>query len=252
MNATIHQPYFLPWLGYFSKLAFSDVFVVLDNVHFRKRHFLDRTKIVNMQGEIRWLSLPTGQHFQENYREVTIAQTDKDYVDKLLKTIEYSYAKTRYFDSEWPEIHNLLISALSNSNLIDINMEIIKDLMIYLNIKLPTIYYASQVSSFCEDATEKILIICKAIGINTIVVGTGKSLQVHDWHKITSSGVEIREQDYLNNHPIYYQSRRKVSGFQKGLNILDSVFNAGKHNTREFITNIQHLPKPLDSSLFTL
>lgn len=205
-----------------------------------------------MQGEIRWLSLPVGQHFQEIYCDVTVNQANKDYVSKLLRTIKYSYAKTRYFDLEWPEVSALLKSALTKSNLIDINMEIITGLMSYLNIKIPEIYYASKMSGINVDATEKILIICKVVGVSKIVIGTGKSLHVHDWQKITHAGIEVCEQDYLNNHPIYYQSRRKLSGFQKGLNILDALFNAGKDSTREFVTNMKYFPKTIDSSSFTL
>lgn len=49
MIATIHRPYFLPWMGYFSKLFYSDIFIVMDDVNFTKRHFIDRTKIINPQ-----------------------------------------------------------------------------------------------------------------------------------------------------------------------------------------------------------
>ena len=76
MKVAIHQAYFIPWLGYFSKLAYSDIFVVLDNVLFRKRHYFDRTRIVNMHGEIRWLSLPVGQNFGKKCREVNLGLQD--------------------------------------------------------------------------------------------------------------------------------------------------------------------------------
>lgn len=30
-TAVIHRPYFLPWLGYFTKLVYADTFIVQDN-----------------------------------------------------------------------------------------------------------------------------------------------------------------------------------------------------------------------------
>ena len=37
MIVTIHQPHYLPWLGYFAKMDQADVFVLLDNVQFKKQ-----------------------------------------------------------------------------------------------------------------------------------------------------------------------------------------------------------------------
>ena len=34
MRVAIHQPNFLPWLGWFDKLARADVFVLLDSTQF--------------------------------------------------------------------------------------------------------------------------------------------------------------------------------------------------------------------------
>ena len=36
MVVIIHQPQYLPWIGYFDKLNRADVFVLLDNVQYKK------------------------------------------------------------------------------------------------------------------------------------------------------------------------------------------------------------------------
>ena len=36
MRVTIHQPQFLPWLGYLDKIDQADLFIVLDSVQFKK------------------------------------------------------------------------------------------------------------------------------------------------------------------------------------------------------------------------
>ena len=41
MIVSIHQPNYLPWLGYFDKIKRSDLFVIFDDVQFPrgKKHF---------------------------------------------------------------------------------------------------------------------------------------------------------------------------------------------------------------------
>ena len=47
MIVSIHQPNYLPWLGFFDKIKQSDYFVIFDNVQFPrgKNHFGHRNKI---------------------------------------------------------------------------------------------------------------------------------------------------------------------------------------------------------------
>ena len=56
----IHQPNFLPWLGWFDKLARADVFVLLDHVQFPRTSrgtYVNRVKLL-VGGKDAWVTAP--------------------------------------------------------------------------------------------------------------------------------------------------------------------------------------------------
>ena len=57
MIVAIHQPNFLPWMGYFWKIAHVDRFVFLDNVQFSKGSYQNRVKVKGPQGP-HWMTIP--------------------------------------------------------------------------------------------------------------------------------------------------------------------------------------------------
>ena len=57
MIVGIHQPEYLPWLGFFDKISQSDIFVMLDNVQYEKNYFQNRNRI-RIQSGWAWLTVP--------------------------------------------------------------------------------------------------------------------------------------------------------------------------------------------------
>ena len=53
----IHQPGYLPWLGFFKKIMSSEIFVFLDDVQYEKNGWHNRNKIKTKEGSI-WLTVP--------------------------------------------------------------------------------------------------------------------------------------------------------------------------------------------------
>ena len=49
MIVSIHQPQYMPWLPYFSKIASCDTFVFLDDVQFQKNGIQNRNQLKNSQ-----------------------------------------------------------------------------------------------------------------------------------------------------------------------------------------------------------
>ena len=73
MILSVHQPQYLPWLGYFDKVADSDLFVFLDLPQYKKREFQNRNRIKGPQGEI-WLAVPvlSKGKFEQPIKDVEI------------------------------------------------------------------------------------------------------------------------------------------------------------------------------------
>ncbi len=89
MVISIHQPNYFPWLGYFYKIAQSDVFVLLDDVQFSNEGMHNYHYIKTPQGSLR-LKIPVEQHIGDLIMEVKT----KDFLgwkEKHIKTIEANY-----------------------------------------------------------------------------------------------------------------------------------------------------------------
>ena len=73
MICAVHQPNFLPYLGFFDKLYRCDVFVLYDTAQFVKREFHNRNRIIGTHGEPQWLTVPVSVRFGQRIADVSIA-----------------------------------------------------------------------------------------------------------------------------------------------------------------------------------
>ena len=101
----IHQPNYLPWLGYFEKIRRADVFVFLDDCQFSKGSYTNRVRI----GQGEWLTLPVSNSFGAAINETKIA--DPDWLEKHLARLEETYKKAKCFKQVWPDISGMLRTA---------------------------------------------------------------------------------------------------------------------------------------------
>src|SRR5574337_272407 len=118
----IHQPNFFPWLGYFNKIARSDMFIVMDNVQFPKKggSWLNRMQLV-INGKATWVTMPIVRAYS-GLRCINEMQIDNTapWRAKLLKTIEINCARAPFFSVVFPfltEVVNNPTDRLAKYNL---------------------------------------------------------------------------------------------------------------------------------------
>ena len=91
MIVSIHQPQYVPWLPYFSKIARADTFVILDNVQFQKNGLHNRNELKNSNGRF-WLTVPVSAHLGDKLNEVKTVNTG--WSKKHIKSIYLNYGKS--------------------------------------------------------------------------------------------------------------------------------------------------------------
>jgi len=215
MKVAIHQPNYMPWLGFFYKMLKSDIFVLLDNVQYEKNSFINRVKIKTPQGA-NWLTLSIKRKFPQLIKDAELINFQKDR-KKHLKTIELNYKKTKYFDYLFPELKKILEKDWRY--LADLNIELIKLLKEKLGIKTK-LEIASRYD-FQGKSDELLINICKKFEADVYLSGKG-GWKYQDEEKFKKAGIKLEYTDFI--HPIYPQL---WGDFVPGLSIIDLLFNCG-------------------------
>ena len=90
MRLAIMQPYFLPYIGYFQLMSAVDKFVLLDDVNFINRGWINRNRIA-VNGEPHWVTLPLAKASQNRLISEIELVDDPSWKRKTLRTVELSY-----------------------------------------------------------------------------------------------------------------------------------------------------------------
>lgn len=225
MIVSVHQPHFLPWLGYFNKIANSDVFVWLHNVQFRKNYYQNRVKIKGTSGNAQWLTVPVHASLESKIDEVTLA--DPEHLGKIASTVEHCYARASYMEELWLPLREVLQQ--SHQRLDPLNRQLFDVLMEMLEFDCRVVR-AGEIEAR-DDPTLRLIDICRHLGADAYLAGAGsrKYLDVEAFEK---HSIQVIWQNFIENHPVYDQLR---GDFIPGLSIVDTLFNVGVQQTRQLI-----------------
>lgn len=228
MIVSIHQPHFLPWLGYFNKVFNSDTFVWLHNVQFRKNYFQNRTKIKNSDTDQElWLTIPVKASIHDNIDQVKIA--DARWANRAVKTIEQYYRKAPYFK----DYFSRLTQHFATSELLDeINYRTVMVLLHELKYE-GKVVRMEELNIDTLDPNLRLIEICNKLGSNHYIAGKGGKnyVDIEQWDKV---GIKISWQNF-NTESLQYPQLGK--SFVPSLSVVDCLFNNGPDKTRELIVN---------------
>jgi len=216
----IHQPQTFPWLGYIAKIIQSDVFVILDNVQFKKNEWQNRNRIKIAAGT-QWLTVPVIHKFGQLINDVKINNTS-NWQHKHIQALKTNYGKANYYSDLMPEIEHLYNKDWQN--LAEFNIAGIKWILKKLVITTP-IVVASEINELKNNTDtspdDRLILITKLMQAGTYLSGAGG----HDYLKtdlFPENKLQLIFQIF--EHPKYQQLH---GDFISHLSVLDLLFNEG-------------------------
>ncbi len=222
MKLSAHQPQYLPWPGFFHKLAQSDTFVFLDSVQYKKREFQNRNKILSAKGPL-WLTVPVitkGKYYQL-IKDVEIDNSvnwKKDHFGSL----RANYSRAPYFKE-----HEAFFSSVYSKEwlkLAELNVYIIMYILNYLELPVKVLFESALAPEGLKTA--RLIELCKKTHASVYLSGQGAKDYLEE-AGFKEAGLVLEYQQF--EHPVYEQV---FPGFVPRLSILDLLFNKGKESIK--------------------
>jgi hypothetical protein len=219
MIIAAHQPEYLPYLGFFYKMAKADKFILADHLQFSKKDFLNRNRIrtnANSQGWV-WLTVPIIH--KSGYQKINEIEIDNStpWAKKHWQLMYFNYKKTPFFDKYSGFFERIYYKKWEN--LSDLNEAIIYYLQKELAIKTPIV--KSSDYDFKGQKTDMIIDMCQKISADGYLSGQGGKRYI-DELKFKKNNIKLLFSDF--KHPIY---RQRFELFVENLSAIDLLFNCG-------------------------
>ncbi len=214
-TVAIHQPQFMPWLGYLDKMDSADCFILLDTVQYKKNEWQNRNRIKTAQGA-QWLTVPVTYQFPARIEEVRVTDS-ANWRNKHWQALITNYAKAAF----WKE-HEGNVRALYDGEwerLSDVNRASIEWLRGAFGIATP-MRWASELDAE-DEPTQRLIDLCRAVGADVYLAGAdGRNYM--DVERFARARIKVIFQEY--EHPSYDQL---FGTFESHLSALDLALNCG-------------------------
>jgi len=157
MKIAVMQPYLFPYVGYFQLITAVDKFIILDDVNFINKGWINRNRLL-INGEPSFFTVPLQKASQNKLiRDIQIAP-DIKWRDTLLKTFQFNYSKAPYYNEVYPGLRELFSRDVNN--IVELNYLSIQHTCCYLDIKTEIIPDPGRYENWHLNGQHRILDIC--------------------------------------------------------------------------------------------
>ena len=235
MKLGIMQPYFFPYLGYFSLIKHTDKWIVFDTVQYIERGWMNRNRIIHpTKPEDLYINIPLQSHHRDIKIKDVLISNNENYRDKILSQLWASYKKRARYFKEVYELVDEVLSYQTNS-LVDLNVFGLKKVTHFLEIPFDYEIF-SQMNLLIDEvsnAGEWALNISKAMRATEYINPPG-GMNLFDKDKFRKSGIKL---SFLNQNLRSY-NQKKIN-FIEGLSIIDVMMFNSKDDINKMLNDYE-------------
>ena len=212
VKAAIHQPHYLPWLGYLAKWAAADCLVFLDTVQFEKNGWQNRNRIKTKDGP-QWLTVPVHRGRETPIGEVRI-DAGQPWARRHAQAVRLAYARAAYVEEHGARLAELLERPWRG--LAPLAIATATFLAEAFGVRTPT-RLASELGPTRDDPTLRLVDLTRAAGGDTYLAGPDAAAYAR-LEAFGEAGIAVLRQAYT--HPVYAQLHGEFVPFLSGLDLL--------------------------------
>jgi hypothetical protein len=223
-TVVVHQPDFLPYLGFFHRLVYADIYVALDHIQFGQEGWTHRDKIKTVKGEA-WLSLSVRKcPLKTPIKDVELSP-NVHWRDDNLNLMSHNYRSASFYRSIWQELQRIYRAPVGR--LAPFNLMLLDRLCDWLAIRVERVC-SSEIAP-AGRRSEMVAQLVKSVGGTHYLSGQG-ARAYHDQTPFDDCGIEVVWQNF--HHPVYPQ---QFGGFLPNLSAIDALFNCGPDQTARML-----------------
>lgn len=226
----VMQPYFFPYIGYFQLLNSVDKFVLLDDVNYIKKGWINRNFIL-LNSKPCLFTIPLVKSSQNKLINETEISPESKLRRKFLRTIETGYAKAPFFNEVY-EMLSLIIGSKENSltKLIRLSLEQIK---VYLGLKTSIIESSAIYSNSHLKGEQRITDICRRENCSVYINLPGGA-DLYSGSNFVKEGIDLY---FIKSDGIRY--RQFGDEFIPSLSMIDVMMFNSREKIHEFLNSYE-------------
>lgn len=220
-KTAIMQPYFFPYIGYFSLIKHTDQYILFDVVQFIRHGWIERNRVLKQNDGWLYIKVPLQKHSRDTLiKDVRIDNT-QDWRNVIYSQLATYRKIAPYYSQVMTVIHEALDQ--EHEDIVHLNKVTLEKVCQYLGVD-KKIEIFSEMNLSIETPTapdEWALNICKALGDVDEYWNPPGGQSFFDKTKYDAAGIELKFQK-----PKLEQYDQKRS-FEAGLSVVDVLmFNS--------------------------